>query len=116
MLVSSRSHYARRQTQQGPDGGEPFRAEMRNCCKSRTPRGLAFARNLSNRDDIYVYLACAAFGLEVHNSVNQREEGVVSSAAHVLARMQFGAALANKDVTCKNALATKTLYAASLTF
>jgi hypothetical protein len=94
---------------------KPFRAEMQICCKSRTPGGLALARNLGGRDDVYVNLACAAFGFKVNHSVNQREEGVVSSAAYVFAGVQLGAALANEDVTREHTLTAKTLYAAPLT-
>ena len=118
---AAREHFQREaknpkdKTQQGPDGGEPFRAEMRNCCKSRTPKALALARNLSGRDDIYVDFAGASFGLEVNHSVNQGEEGVVSSAAYVFAGMQFGSALTDEDVAREDSLATEAFYAASLT-
>jgi hypothetical protein len=76
---------------------------------------LALACSHFGRDDADVHLAVTSFGLEGDHAVYQREEGVVSSAAYVLTGMELGSALTNENIASEHCLATKALYAASLT-
>jgi hypothetical protein len=76
---------------------------------------LALACSLFGRDDTDVYLAVTPFGLEGDHAVNQREEGVVSSAAYVFAGIKLCSTLTDEDIACQHSLTAKALYAASLT-
>lgn len=58
--------------------------------------------------------ADAAVG-ELHDTVCQSKQGVVFANANVLARADFGAALANEDVTRDRDFAGVFLYAKTLT-
>ena len=59
--------------------------------------------------------ALVATGLaEVDGSVDQSEERVVLTDAHVVTRVVLGSALANDDVAGEALLATPNLYAKSL--
>ena len=59
-------------------------------------------------------LAVAAHALETNLAVDKCKQRVVGASAYVLARMNVGTALLNKDVTSQNVLTVSTLYAKSL--
>jgi len=61
-------------------------------------------------------LAVAAHTLETNLAVDESEQRVVRASAYVLARMNVGTALLNKDVASQNILTVSTLYAESLGF
>lgn len=59
-------------------------------------------------------MAFAHIFFKAHNAINFCEYGVVPAHAYVLAGMHNGAQLTHNNISGKNALAAKALYAASL--
>ena len=62
------------------------------------------------------FFAVLAETLELDFAVDQREQRVVGTFADVVARMDVGAALLDKDVAGKHELTVRTLYAKTLGF
>lgn len=58
--------------------------------------------------------AVFAEAFKLNLAVDESEKGVVGTLANVVARMNVGTALLNKDVACKNELTVCTLNAESL--
>ncbi len=56
----------------------------------------------------------AAFTVELHFPIAESEEGVVFAAAYVDTRMNFGAALANDDVTGDDDLSAKFFHSETI--
>jgi len=75
----------------------------------------ALGGTLLGRDYIDMGAALAALGLELHNTVDEREERVVFTHSDVLAGLVFCAELAHEDVTGDDCLPAETLYATPLT-
>ena len=59
-------------------------------------------------------LFVSAQTLEFHHTVNQGVQGVVIATTHVVAGMDFGAALTNQDVAGQHKLTVATLGAQTL--
>jgi len=77
------------------------------------PEALETNKLLLNSVDANLF-AVAAKTLELYLSVNESEESIVTALANIVAGMNMGAALTNKNVACKNELTVCTLYAQTL--
>src|SRR5690606_37035031 len=55
-----------------------------------------------------------AAALEAHHAIDEREERVITPAAHVLSRVELGAALPHEDVARQHALPAESLHAEPL--
>ena len=65
------------------------------------------ATGLNSRRHVHHVLAQRAFVAKRHVAVNQSEQSVVFANADIVARMEFGATLANNDIPCNCSLPTK---------
>ncbi len=54
--------------------------------------------------------------LENNHAIGEREQSMILAHSHIFARVVFGPALANDDVSSNNFLAAKNLYAEAFTF
>ena len=85
---------------------------------------------MSNKPDklllLFKLLFCGSFSvnanlfsavlhrLKLNNAISESEKCIVLTNAYVCAGVNFGAALTNKNVACKNELTVCTLYAQTL--
>jgi hypothetical protein len=53
-------------------------------------------------------------GLELHETVNKREEGVIASETDITAGLNASTALTYEDVTCSHKLPVESLYTTTL--
>ena len=60
-----------------------------------------------NADLLFVF----AQSLELHDAVGQSEQSIVFTDTDVVAGMEFGASLADENISRKHGLAVRTLYA-----
>lgn len=60
------------------------------------------------------FLAILAHSLELDVAVDESEEGVIRTLADVVAGMNVGSALSDKDIACENELTVASLDAESL--
>jgi hypothetical protein len=60
------------------------------------------------------HVDAATVSVELYGAFGESEERVIAALAHILARMELGAALANENVASDDVLAAKTLHAATL--